>query len=72
MTLPLVTELELAEVDLDTAGQAGDGYHQMLAGLREQGWLASTAVAFLVLDREAGEFFRRVLPAVARGGVPGP
>jgi len=55
----LVTELDLPVIDLDAAGRAGDGYHRLLADLRRQGWLASSAVAFLVLDREAGEFFLR-------------
>jgi cytochrome P450 len=57
--MTLVTELDLPVIDLDRAGQAGDGYHQLLADLRSEGWLASSAVAFLVLDREAGEFFLR-------------
>ena len=57
--MTLVTELDLPVIDLDAAGQAGDGYHRLLAGLREQGWLASSAVALLVLDRAAGEFFLR-------------
>lgn len=57
--MTLVTELDLPLIDLDAAGQAGDGYHRMLAELRGQGWLASSAVAVLVLDRAAGEFFLR-------------
>jgi cytochrome P450 len=57
--MTLVTELDLPSVDLAAAGQAGDGYHRILAGLREHGWLASSPVAFLVLDRESGEFFLR-------------
>jgi cytochrome P450 len=63
----LVTELELPVIDLDAAGQAGDGYHRLLAGLRGRGWLASSAVAFLVLDREAGEFFLRSRAAAFPG-----
>jgi cytochrome P450 len=57
--MTLVTELDLPVIDLDAAGHAGDGYHRLLADLRERGWLASSAVALLVLDREAGEFFLR-------------
>jgi cytochrome P450 len=67
MASPLVTELELPAIDLDAAGQAGDGYHRLLAGLRGQGWLASSAIAFLVLDREAGEFFLRSRAAAFPG-----
>jgi len=57
--MPTVTELDLPAIDLDSADMAGDSYHRLLAGLRAQGWLASSPVAFLVLDREAGEFFLR-------------
>jgi cytochrome P450 len=57
--MTLVTELDLPAIDLDAAGRAGDGYHRLLADLRRQGWLASSEVAFLVLDREVGEFFLR-------------
>jgi cytochrome P450 len=65
--MTLVTELDLPAIDLAAAGQAGDGYHQMLAGLRQQGWLASSPVAFLVLDRESGEFFLRSRAAAFPG-----
>jgi cytochrome P450 len=59
-----VTELDLPAVDLGSAELAGDRYHQLLAGLREQGgWLASSPLAFIVLDREAGEFFLRAREA---------
>jgi cytochrome P450 len=54
-----VTELDLPTVDLASAELAGDSYHQLLAGLAGQGWLASSPLAYLVLDREAGEFFLR-------------
>jgi cytochrome P450 len=57
--MTLVTELDLPAIDLDAAGRAGDAYHRLLADLRRQGWLASSAVAFLVLEHEAGEFFLR-------------
>jgi cytochrome P450 len=59
-----VTELDLPAIDLGSAELAGDRYHQLLAGLREQGgWLASSPLAFIVLDREAGEFFLRAREA---------
>jgi len=54
-----VTDLDLPAIDLTAAGQAGDGYHQQLAELRAQGWLARSPLAFIVLDRESGEFFLR-------------
>jgi cytochrome P450 len=57
-----VSELDLPELDLASGELAGDGYHARLAGLAAEGelsWLAKTPLAFLVLDREAGEFFLR-------------
>jgi cytochrome P450 len=57
--MTLVTELDLPSIDLTSPELAGDRYHRLLAGLREQGWLASSPLAYLVLDREAGEFFLR-------------
>ncbi len=65
--MTLVTDLDLPSIDLTAAGQAGDGYHQMLAGLSDQDWLASSPVAFLVLDRESGEFFLRSRTAAFPG-----
>jgi len=65
--MTLVSDLDLPSADLTAASEAGDDYHQMLAGLREQGWLASSPVAFLVLDREAGEFFLRARTAAFPG-----
>jgi cytochrome P450 len=58
-SMTLVTELDLPSIDLTSAELAGDRYHRLLAELRGQGWLASSPLAFLVLDREAGEFFLR-------------
>ncbi len=57
--MTLVTELDLPSIDLTSEELAGDRYHRLLADLRAQGWLASSPLAFLVLDREAGEFFLR-------------
>jgi hypothetical protein len=68
-----VSELDLPELDLASAELAGDGYHRRLAELASAaadgpdgpdgpdgaGWLAKSPLAYLVLDREAGEFFLR-------------
>jgi cytochrome P450 len=57
-----VSGLDLPELDLGSQELAGDRYHQMLAGLAgagERSWLAKSPLAFIVLDREAGEFFLR-------------
>src|SRR5260370_7297740 len=64
--MPLGTGRDLPVIDL-AAELAGDGYHQRLAELRGQGWLASSPLAFIVLDRESGEFFLRARAAAFPG-----
>ena len=55
----LVSELDLPEFDITDADLSGDAYHERLAAVRELGWLVRSPIAFVVLDREAGEFFLR-------------
>jgi cytochrome P450 len=55
----LVSELDLPEFDMTDADLSGDAYHERLAAVRELGWLVRSPIAFVVLDREAGEFFLR-------------
>jgi cytochrome P450 len=58
----LVGDLELAEFDIAEAGLAGDAYHERLAAASEQawhGWLVKSPIAYVVVDRESGEFFLR-------------
>ncbi len=55
--MALVTELDLPEFDYD--GLSGQTYHQQLTDLRRRGWLARSPLSYVVLDREAGEFFLR-------------
>jgi cytochrome P450 len=60
--MTIVSELDLAQVDLTSPELAGDTYHSLLAGLPrdgEFGWLASSPLAYIVLDHESGEFFLR-------------
>jgi cytochrome P450 len=60
--MTVVSDLELAEVDLASPDLAGDTYHSLLASLPrdgEYGWLASSPLAYIVLDHESGEFFLR-------------
>ncbi|MDR0344570.1 MAG: cytochrome P450 [Nocardiopsaceae bacterium] len=57
--LPSVDELDLPFFDYDEPGLTGEVYHQRLAAVREQGWLARSPLAVVVLDRESGEFFLR-------------
>jgi cytochrome P450 len=56
------SDLDLPEINLGAGELAGDGYHQRLATLTGPGelpWLAKSPLAFVVLDRESGEFFLR-------------
>jgi cytochrome P450 len=54
-----VAELDLPEFDLTEPGLTGVVYHQRLAAARQQGWLARSPLAYVVLDRQSGEFFLR-------------
>src|SRR6266567_789684 len=55
----LVSELDLPEFDYSAADFSADRYHQQLAETRQRGWLAKSPLAYIVLDRDAGEFFLR-------------
>ncbi len=55
----VVGELELPEFDITDSGLAGDAYHERLAEAGKLGWLVKSPIAYLVLDRESGEFFLR-------------
>jgi cytochrome P450 len=57
--MAIVTELELPEFDYLADDLTGEVYHQRLAEVRSQGWLASSPLSYVVLGREAGEFFLR-------------
>jgi cytochrome P450 len=55
----LVSDLVLPVFDYTAPGFAADTYHQQLAALRKESWLARSPLAYIVLDRESGEFFLR-------------
>ena len=55
----VVDDLDLPFFDLGDPGLVGEVYHQRLAALREQGWLARSPLALVVLDHDSGEFFLR-------------
>ncbi len=60
--MTIVSDLELAEIDLTGGELTGETYHQQLAELTGRGefsWLARSPLAFIVLDRESAEFFLR-------------
>jgi cytochrome P450 len=57
--MTLVTDLELRGFDYTDPGMSGERFHQAMGELRAEGWLASGPFGYIVLDREAGEFFLR-------------
>jgi cytochrome P450 len=63
--MPLVSELELPRIDHTDPALRGERYRHEMASLRGyDGWLAAQPFGYLVLDREAGEFFLRTRSAV--------
>ena len=59
MPSPVVDDLELPVFDYTEPGLTGEVYHQRLAAVREQGWLARSPLSYVVLDRASSEFFLR-------------
>ncbi|GAA2083877.1 cytochrome P450 [Actinomadura alba] len=57
--MTIVTELELPVFDYSAPDLTPESYHGRLAEVAEQGWLAQGPLSYVVLDREAGEFFLR-------------
>jgi cytochrome P450 len=60
--MTIVSDLDLAEIDLVSGELTGEDYHERLAELAGAGalpWLARSPLALVVLDRESGEFFLR-------------
>ncbi len=66
--MPLAAELELPSFDHTDASLRGDRYRTAMAELHgHDNWLAASPFGFIVLDREAGEFFLRTKAAVFPG-----
>ena len=71
--MALVSELELPEFDYTEASLRGERFHAAMEALRNPvgatgaGWLARGPFGFMVLDREAGEFFLRSRAATFPG-----
>jgi cytochrome P450 len=64
----LAAELELPAFDHTNAELRGDRYRAAMAELDgHDGWLAASPFGYIVLDREAGEFFLRTRAAVFPG-----
>ncbi|MGE5287402.1 MAG: cytochrome P450 [Micromonosporaceae bacterium] len=54
-----MTDLDLPVFDYMAPDLTGEVYHQRLAEVRKEGWLAQSPLSLVVLDRESGEFFLR-------------
>ena len=65
--MALVSDLELPVVDYTDPALRGERFHETTLALREQGWLATGPLAYLVLDREAATFFLRTKSAAFPG-----
>jgi cytochrome P450 len=57
--MTIVSELDLPAFDYAAPDFSADRYHQQLAGIRRQGWLAKSPLAYIVLDRDSGAYFLR-------------
>jgi hypothetical protein len=65
--MSLVSELELPVFDYTDPTLRGDRFHEAMAEVREQGWLAQAPFGYMVLDRESGEHFLRTRSAIFPG-----
>ncbi len=65
--MALVSELQLPGFDYTDPSLRGERFHEAMRELRAQGWLASGPYGYIVLDREAGEFFLRTREAIFPG-----
>ena len=65
--MALVGELELASFDYTDPELKGGRFHTAMRELAAEGWLAAGPYGYVVLDREAGEFFLRTRSAIFPG-----
>jgi cytochrome P450 len=65
--MTLVSELQLPGFDYTDPSLRGERFHEAMRELRARGWLASGPYGYIVLDREAGEFFLRTREAIFPG-----
>jgi cytochrome P450 len=65
--MTLVSELELPSFDHTDAQMRGARFHEEMARVSAQGWLAQVPFGYMTLDREAGEFFLRTRSAIFPG-----
>src|SRR3954465_15486006 len=63
-----VTQLELPVFDYyEDATLRGERYHETMRELAEKSWIATSPLAYFVLDREAATFFLRTRSATFPG-----
>lgn len=55
--MAVVNDLELPKFDYTDSELRGDRFHERMRELRDESWIARTDLGFLVLDREAVNFF---------------
>jgi cytochrome P450 len=65
--MALVGELELESFDYTDPELKGERFHTAMRELAAEGWLAAGPYGYVVLDREAGEFFLRTRSAIFPG-----
>ncbi len=65
--MALVGELELKSFDYTDPELKGERFHTAMKELAAEGWLAAGPYGYVVLDREAGEFFLRTRSAIFPG-----
>jgi cytochrome P450 len=65
--MALVGELELPSFDYTDPDLRGERFHTAMRELAAGGWLAAGPYGYVVLDREAGEFFLRTRSAIFPG-----
>src|SRR5271156_4508933 len=65
--MTLVGELELESFDYTDPELKGGCFHTAMRELAAEGWLAAGPYGYIVLDREAGEFFLRTRSAIFPG-----
>jgi cytochrome P450 len=65
--MALVSELELPTFDHTDPSLRGERFHEAMAEVRAHGWLAQGPFGYVVLDREADEFFLRTRAAIFPG-----
>jgi cytochrome P450 len=55
--MTVVTDLDLPRFDYTDPGLSGERFHETMRSLQEESWIARTDLGFVVLDRDAVNFF---------------